>query len=226
MKNFLILFLFLFFCLVSVNAQENKKFINITGTSEVIVPADQMNFTVTIRTIADSIEVSKRISDKRVDEVLELLKKEGINSQDIETVPVYFGKYYETKDRERIQKGFNTDIRVTFLLKDLSKYYELTNKLCSSSSFETVNSVYGISDYELQNKAAYQKALKAAKEKAEYMANTLGLKLGDVLEIDEYSGGQSYPNSTSLQSGVVFQNDSIAGKVNIKRSIRVKFAIE
>jgi len=77
MKNFLILFLFLFFCLVSVNAQENKKFINITGTSEVIVPADQMNFTVTIRTIADSIEVSKRISDKRVDEVLELLKKEG-----------------------------------------------------------------------------------------------------------------------------------------------------
>jgi hypothetical protein len=223
MKNFLIVFLLFYFA--SANAQVDKKFINITGTSEVILPADQISFSVQIRTLADSVEVCKKINDNRLDEVLAILKNEGINSKDIETSPENIAKYYETKERERIQKGFYAEMRVSFLLRDLSKYYEVSNKLCSSSSFGGITSFYGISDYELQNKTAYQKALKAAKEKAEYLANTLGLKLGAVLEIDENSSGQNYSNSINLQSGVVSQNENISGKVNIKRSIRVKFAI-
>lgn len=111
------------------------------------------------------------------------------------------------------------------LFSPLTKYYELTNKLSSSSSFENVNSSYNISDYELQNKLAYQKALKTAKEKAEYMAATLGLKLGEVLEIDENEKGRNYPNPFNSVTIVTSPDNNISGKVTIKRSIRVKFAL-
>ncbi|MDR3609136.1 MAG: SIMPL domain-containing protein [Ignavibacteriaceae bacterium] len=226
MKYFL--FALLLVCFVSLNAQENKRYINITGTSELILPADQMTFTVQIKTINDSIEESKKANDNHLNELISLLKSSGIISTDITTSPITLGKNYVYKNNENIQKGFYTEVTVSFLLKDLSKYYELTNKLSSSNSSGNINSNYNISDYELQNKLAYQKALKTAKEKAEYMASTMGVKLGDILEIDETTNGNNisnYPNPFNTVTVIDSPNNNSSGKVTIKRSVRVKFAI-
>jgi uncharacterized protein YggE len=226
MKYFL--FALLLVCFTSLKAQENKRYINITGTSELILPADQMTFTVQIKTINDLIEESKKANDNHLNELISLLKSSGIISTDITTSPITLGKNYVYKNNENIQKGFYTEVTVSFLLKDLSKYYELTNKLSSSNSSGNINSNYNISDYELQNKLAYQKALKTAKEKAEYMASTMGVKLGDILEIDETTNGNNisnYPNPFNTVTVIDSPNNNSSGKVTIKRSVRVKFAI-
>lgn len=224
MKYFL-LAIFIF-CFVSLNAQDNQKYININGTSELILPADQINFTVQIKIIDDSIEESKKTNDKYLNELMSILKGIGINSNDIEISPIILGKNYENDiNRVRIQKGFFTEVKVNFLLKDLSKYFELTNKISSSNYFEILNSSYNISDYEQQHRLAYEKALNAAKEKAEYMAKTLGVKLGEVLEIDENNYWQSYVNPSNIVTQVNSSDGSISGKVTIRRSVRVKFAI-
>jgi len=222
MKNF---FLALFICFASANAQENQKYINVNGTSELILSADQITFSVQINIIDESIEESKKTNDKHLNELLTILKNIEINTNDIELSPITLGKNYEYIGREKKQKGFYTKVNVSFLLEDLSKYYELTNKLSSSNAFEIVNSSYSISDYELQHKLAYEKALIAAKEKAEYMAKTLGLKLRDVLEIEENNYWQSYPNPLNTVTIENSQSGNISGKVTIRRSVRVKFAI-
>jgi uncharacterized protein len=220
---FLVLFIF---CFSSINAQENHKYISINGTSEIILPADQINFTVQIKIIDESIEASKKNNDKFLDSLLTTLKKIGINSKDIEVSPITLGKNYEyDQNRERKQKGFFTEIRVTFLLKDLSKYYDLTNSIAISNYYEIVNSSYSISDYEQQHKSAYEKALNAAKEKAEYMTRTLGVKLGEVLEIDENNNWQNYANPFNNVTEVNSQEGSISGKVTIRRSVKIKFAL-
>jgi hypothetical protein len=214
------------FCFVSVNAQEYQKYININGTSELILPADQIDFTVQIKIIDDSIEESKRTNDEYLNELMKILENIGIKSNDIEVSPITLGKNYEYDiNRTRKQKGFYTEIKVGFLLRDLSKYYDLTNKLSSSNDFEIVNSNYNISDYEQQHKLTYKKALNAAKEKAEYMTKALGVKLGEVLEIDENNNWQSYANPFNTVTQVNPQEGNISGKVTLRRSIRVKFAI-
>jgi len=223
MKN---LFLALFiFCFTSANAQENQKYIIINGTSELILSANQINYTIQIKIIDATVEGSKRTCDNDLNELLTILKNIVINSNDINVSPITLGKNYEFIDKERKQKGFYTEVNVSFLLKDLSKYFELTNKLASSNAFEIVNSSYSISDYEIQHMLAYEKALKAAEEKAEYMTKTLGLKLGDVLEIDENNYSQSYPNPFNTITKENSPTGDISGKVTIRRSVRVKFAI-
>ncbi|MGA9292054.1 MAG: SIMPL domain-containing protein, partial [Ignavibacteriaceae bacterium] len=157
----------LIFCFVTVNAQENNKYINVNGTSELILPADQINFIVQIKIIDESVSESKKTNDKYLNELLTILKETEINSKDIEVSPITIGNNYESVERERKQKGFYTEVNVSFILKDLSKYYDLTNKLSKNNYFEITNSNYSISDYEVQHKFAYEKALKAAKEKAE-----------------------------------------------------------
>jgi uncharacterized protein len=217
---------FLIFCFVSLNAQENQKYININGTSELILPADQINFTIQIKVLDDSIEESKKTNDGYLNELMTILKSNGINSNDISVSPITLGKNYEYDiNRERKQKGFFTEIKITFLLKDLSKYFGLTNNISSSNHFEIFASSYSISDYEQQHKTAYINALTAAKEKAEYMTKTLGVKLGEVLEIDENNSLQGYPNPFNSVTQVNSQDGSISGKVALRRSVRVKFAI-
>lgn len=222
MKKLLVVFLLFSFALL--NAKGNQKYINVTGTSELTVPADQINITVQIKSIALSIEESKKNNDKSLTELLSTIRAAGIIADDIQISPISLGKNYEYKTGERVQNGYFTNVDVSILLKDLSKYYELTDKLSLSDNYEITSSGYAISNYEEQVKNVFEKALKAAKEKAEYMAKTMNIKLGDVLEIDEnnFGGGPVMLNSFAKED---FQQSGVTGKVTITRSVRVKFAI-
>jgi len=220
----LFFFIVLLVCFYSVNAQQ--KYINVNGTSELILNADQINFTVQIKVIKETIEESKKKNDEYVNQLLQILKSSGINSEDIEVSPITLGKNYEYSGRERTQNGFYSQVIVSFILKDLSGYYNLTDKLTANDNFEITNAYYNISDYEKQNKIAYENALKAAKEKAEYMSKTLGLTLGDVLEIDENANTPGYPNPFNTMTRENNKNENPYGNVTIRRSIRVKLAIQ
>ena len=219
-------FLFIVFVTAPLFAQENIHYINVNGTSEVTRIADQASFTVEIKTIDDALEISKSLNDKNSGELLAILKEFGIRSSDISITPIKIGKniIYD-RDRQPKQKGFFAVVDISFLLKDLSKYYEFTNKLVTNNSFEVSKSSYSISDYETQHKIAIENALKAAKEKADYMAKTLGVSLGKVLEIDENNNYQTYANPFNSVTVERSDNSDISGKVVLKRSVRVKFSI-
>jgi uncharacterized protein YggE len=57
------------------------------------------------------------------------------------------------------------------------------------------------------------------------MASTLGLKLGEALEIDANNPEQYYPNPFNSVTVIDSPNGNVSGKVTIKRSVRVKFAL-
>lgn len=206
-------------------AQENQRFINVNGTSQLILNADQIDFRIQIKIINDSALESKKLNDKYRNILLAILKSFDINSKDVEVSPLTFGKNYEYKDKERVQNGYYTIVNVYCTLKDLSKYFDLTNKLAANDNFEILSSSYGISNYEKQHRLAYEKALTAAKEKAEYMCNAIGVKLGEVLEIDENNSNQKYPNPFNTITKPNSQNGDVTGKVTLSRSVRVKFSI-
>ena len=142
----LFFFIVLLVCSNSVYAQQ--KYINVNGTSELILNADQINFTVQIKVIKETIQESKKKNDEYVNQLLQILKSSGINSDDIELSPITLGKNYEYSGRERTQNGFYSQVIVSFILKDLSGYYNLTDKLTSNDNFEITNAYYNISDYE------------------------------------------------------------------------------
>jgi uncharacterized protein YggE len=214
--------------ITSTFAQQPQKYINVNGTSELVRNADQINFSIQIKNISETVEKSKSLTDENTSSILALLTKHGIGVDEIQVSPIKLGKNYEYPDagRQRVHNGYFTQVDISFLLKDISKYYVLSNDIAKSDAYEIISSNYNISDYEAQHKAAYEDALKAAKEKALYMCSTLGVKLGDVLEIDENSQLQGYPNPFNTVTIESTQGANPSGKVTIRRSVRVKFAIE
>lgn len=223
MKN-LIVFVILLLS-VNLDAQDVQKYINVTGKAEVTANADQINMNIQIRSIDSSIENSKKKNDKYVNELVNILNGIGIDNQDIEISPVTMGKNYEYEQGKRIQKGFYTNVVVVLSLKNLSKYYELIDKISLNDVYEIGGSHFGLSNYESLTKSAYQKALLAAKEKAEYMAQVMEVHLGDILEIDEQNTYHS-PAPVNTFAKEDYQSGGISGKVTVSRSIRVKFGLK
>lgn len=218
-------FAFLVFCSISAFSQEKLHYININGTSELVTPADQIDFTIQIKSIGSSLEKSKSTNDKNLQELKDILVQFGIGSHAIEVSPIIVGKNNEYVTGKLEHKGYFTEISISFVLRDLTKYFDLSNRLCTNNSFEITNSQYSLSDYEAQHKIANENALKAAKDKAEYMSKSLGLKLGDVLEIEENSFTYNYTNPLSNTIVSSSEKSNSAGKVTLKRTYRVKFAV-
>ncbi len=211
-------------CLPSLYAQQ--RYINVNGTSEIDVNADQINFNVQVKVINKTLPDAKKKNDEYLNQLLQILKDQGVKSDDIEVSPISLGKNYEYTSGERVQKGFYALVNVTFLLRDLSKYYDLTDNLTKNESFEITGASYDISDYEKQNKKAYEDALNAARQKAEYMCKTLGVTAGDVLEIDETGNSPGYPIPFNVRTKESGQPENPFGNVTIRKTVRVKFEIK
>jgi uncharacterized protein YggE len=213
-------------CAFTAYPQESKRFIDVNGTAEVNIPADRIDFNIQVRVVSQTISESKKQVDVSVKELMDLLKKYSISDDDIDESSVLLGKNYEHDSGKREQKGFFASSDITFKLKDLTKYYNLSDELAGIRNIEAANSNYNLNNYEKYNQQAYEKALKAAAEKASYMCSALDVKRGKVLEIDE--NNQNTP--MVLNTREMFKAEGggaiISGNVNITRTIRVRYEIE
>jgi len=227
MKLFALMIIASFLTLAQSDIQNSRRYINVIGTSQLIINADQIEFKVQIKMVEPSAEKSKNENVKNTDELLSILNSSGISSSEIEVKPMILGKNFVfDKERQRKHDGFFTLTNVSFTLKDISKYFELMTRITKSDIYEILSSNYKASDYELHHRKSYENALLAAKEKAEYMAKTLGISLGDILEIEENPSQNHYPNPFNNVTVENSQSGEISGKVPFTRSIRVKFEIK
>ena len=213
------------FATTIISADDNQKSITVSGTAVIEFPADEISWDISIRKISDSLEDSKNECNTAVDNLLEVLNASGIKKGDIEVSPIQLSKHFvQNEYRERVFKGFTAGIKVIFKLKDLSGYSNLVTQLSKSDDFENVNSSYKDSEYEEHNREALIKASITAKEKAEYLAQSLGAKIGTIIEIVEATG-QKYPNpfnSTTYQQGF---RPVISGRISYRRSVTVKYEL-
>src|SRR5690606_7970711 len=123
------LLIFFVVCFTSAFPQNENKFISVSGTSQIVVPADQINFSVQIRTIGASVKQSKKLNDDAKIRLLSILKDLNIDTKDLEVSPVSLGKNYGYTGGERQPDGFFATVVVTFILKQLDNYLELTDQL-------------------------------------------------------------------------------------------------
>ncbi|AZA92735.1 oxidative stress defense protein [Chryseobacterium nakagawai] len=154
-----------------VNAQEVKKnAIEVTGVAEMEVEPDEVFFSLGIKgdTKNDLADNEKKMFD--------ILKNAGIRNEDIKFKSTYQNIYAKngkfTKNYE-----FKANAKA-----NLSKVFEdLNQKWVSSLNISEVKNTK-IADF---RKTVKINALKAAKEKADYLLESMGKKVGNVLEITE-----------------------------------------
>lgn len=223
MKLLLSLLILTAFCF----AQENVRYINVVGKAEMNIQADMIESRFQIRIVKPTLEESKNANQNTTKELHKVLKELGIEKNDIEITPLRFGKHYEYEDNKRVFKGYFSQNTVNVTFRDVPNYYGLIDKVSKIKFLETSDSRFGLSKLTKYNHEINEKALLAAKKKAENIARVMEVKLGKILEIDEGgNSGSSYGHRAANYSEMAVKDmGGAAGKVKVSKSIRVKYKI-
>ena len=189
MKTFAVLDTLWLSGILAISAQEdnNSRYIEVTGSSETEIIPDEIHFMITIKEYwQEEFEKKSKPEDYQtkvpVNEIehnlMSALKQAGIAPSDIQTKEV--GDYWRERGKDFL-------ISKTFDIK-------LQNPDQINRIIQTVNTkgIQSMNIGELKNKdlQEYRKqgkieALKAARQKADYLVAAMGQKLGNVLRIVE-----------------------------------------
>lgn len=171
----------------SLKAQTNERYIEVTGTSEIEIVPDKIHYIIEIREYFEEEfdgkskpeEYRTKVPLSEIEQGLrEALCKAGIPQKAIRTQEI--GDYWRQQGQD-----FLVSKRIDITLTDFNQINEIIKHIDTKG-------VHTMRIGELENRdmlAYHQKgkieALKAAKEKATYLVETLGKKLGDVIRIVE-----------------------------------------
>ncbi len=232
MKTRLTLLTFLMLLGINLTAQETR-FIEVTGSAEMLIEPDEFIFIVGIEEYWKEEFVGKRDPKNyknkvRISEIESQLVKDlnalGIKSENIKATEV--GNYW----RRRGEK-FLISKKIEISLTD----FNLINKIIAKLDSKGIDYMQ-IGKLKNKNIVKYRKevkkrALLAAKEKAEYLLATIDKKIGDVISITELNSDNYYwrpanaYSNASLSSGEAPEVDNIK-KIKLRFEIKAKFEIE
>ena len=226
-RNIQLLLLILFLQASNLFAQsttETRKFIEVTGSAERSVKPDEIELeTVITEYIKDGSTVKLENIEK---DFYTVLKK---NSVDIENLKLnglesnYWWYWWNNRNKPLKTKTFKLsitgDINFLKLVEDLNKKW-----VESISISEKKNK--NIQDYRREVK---MEAIKAAKEKAAYLLESIGEHLGNVISVEENPDDATsiwYPGRNVLSNTLLNTNSSETDEINNVSSIKLRYEIK
>lgn len=137
----------------------------------------------------ESIAVQNENSEK-MNKVIDYLKKEGINAEDIKTAQYNLSPKYEYSKGKSTLVGYVLSQTLEIKVRDLKKVGQILDGAVNSGANQ-INSVSLFVDKpeELKNKAR-EEAVKAAREKAALTSKTAGFRLGRLVGFNENLAGE------------------------------------
>ena len=227
MKQKVLLLTICLLAILSLQAQTNERYIEVTGTSEIEIVPDKIHYLIEIREYFEEEfdgkskpeEYRTKVPLSEIEQGLrEALANADIPQNAIRTQEI--GDYWRQQGQDfLVSKKF--DITLT----DFNQINEIIKHI-DTKGIHTMR----IGELENKDMLAYHKkgkieALKAAQKKATYLVEALGKKLGDVIRIVEEGSSNAFPfaQSNVLSSGAAsFDNFRTIKK---SYSMQVRFEI-
>lgn len=189
-------------CLLSVlslPAQTNERYIEVTGTSEIEIVPDKIHYLIEIREYFEEEfdgkskpeEYRTKVPLLAIEQGLrEALDKAGIPRNAIRTQEI--GDYWRQQGQDfLVSKKF--DITLT----DFNQINEIVKRIDTKGIHTMRIGELGNKDMLAYHQKGKIEALKAAQRKATYLVEALGKKLGNVIRIVEEGSSNAFPFAQS-----------------------------
>lgn len=168
--------------------------ISVSGSAEVRVPPDEVNLRLGVESRDVKLDMAVAQNDERLKQVLAFLKTSGVEARDVQTDFVEIHPQYSTEERvQKLTPEFYLVRRtIGVRLRKVAQFDDVLQGVLKAG----VNYVHGITfrtkDLRKHRDSARQQAIRAAKEKAQALAEELGVKVGKPRTINEATSGGSW----------------------------------
>jgi hypothetical protein len=215
-----------------MDAQEYKPQIpqvTVSGEGKIKVTPDQALITVSIETKGTKAADVKKENDIAVEKVLQFVKRMKLPKEDVLTQRV---NLYPNYDYEKKKHNYLANQTIVILLKDLSKYDELSEGLIDNGVNRIENVEFKSSKLEQLQSDARKAAMKDAKQKAEDYVSVLNQKIGKALLINDNSQAY-YPQPMykgammAMADGAEAPRETLAiGEIEVIANVTVSFLLD
>ena len=223
-------------CVLSTSASAKKeellRSISVAGTVVTKTAPDQIVWSITLTDTDKIMRIAKEKSDAKIASVIAIREQLGVGDGDIETGSVSIRREYERDQRGNrgAFKHFIVTRSVTIRQRDLSRFDAFLDALVSSAEMDVHFSFESSRIHEIRAETRL-KALAAAKDKAEAMAEVVGAKLGAVITIKENmeSGRGIMSNNQVTQSVAsvdLATEKFIPGAMSVQVTVYATFELE
>jgi uncharacterized protein len=209
--------------------------VSVSGVGEVKVEPNEVLLNVGIDVRNKNLEAARRENDNKVKELLNYLKKAGIDAKDIQVTnisvyPQYVGEYGQTNP-----EFYMTQRSVSVLIRKVSRFDEILTGIYNTGANRVEGIEYRTSDLQKYREQARKLAIQSAKEKATALTRELGAKPGRVYNITE-SSSEGYPRPlyrAQMANKMMESADAAAsgptlavGQILVRAAVEVSFVIE
>jgi len=211
-----------------------RRTVSVSGTVETKTAPDLIIWSISLVDTDKELRRAKTRSDERVKAVVALRQKLGLGESDLQTGQVNVSREYERDQHgsRREFKHFAVSRGVTLWQRDLRRFDEFLDTLLGSTDMEVSFQFESSRIRELRAETRLQ-ALRAARDKAQAMAEALGAKLGPVVTIEEPQHRDWWGDGTSNRAFVesrpaadVASDKFVPGAIDVTATVRVTFALE
>jgi uncharacterized protein len=214
-----------------VAAQSPASGIELVTSAAVSAPPDTAEVVVGVTATARRADEALTRARKAYAASLDVVKTFGIPDSGIQTNainvrPIYSRVAPPSGEPVKIE-NYSAELSVTITSKDLERFGALLEELVKNGSNEVRGFSYRISDDEPLRRQAYDMAIKLARERAELMAGSLGVKLGSPVllttQVSEQNfGGRRFSPTSGSRLPLALR----PGNIEVKVDLRSVWAIE
>jgi hypothetical protein len=163
--------------------------ISVTGNGKVTGKPDVAKLTLGVSAEADTVEKARTQAAASLDAMIKSLKDNGIAEKDIQTQQFNIEPQYDYNEGKQRLRGFRVTNIVTATLRDINKTSQAVDDAVRAGGNDT--QIQGLS-FTIDNpedlkKQAREKAVADARAKAETLAKSAGVSVGDAITISETS---------------------------------------
>jgi uncharacterized protein YggE len=159
--------------------------ISVSGEAVVKVAPDEVVITLGVESFDEDLNRAKQDNDARVERVIRLCERFGIESKHVQTDFISIEPHYQDGYWREVIEGYFVRKNIVITLRDLTAFDQLLTEVLGAGA----NYVHGIefrtTDLRKYRDQARTLAVNAAKEKAAAIADELGLELGNPQSIRE-----------------------------------------
>jgi uncharacterized protein YggE len=211
-------------------APTQPRTLNVSGSGTVYLTPDIANIYIGVHTEDPAIATAVSTNNTQTQALVDALKNAGVDLKDIQTsnFSVYTSQSYDQLTGQPTGSDYAVDNTVYITVRDLSKLGNLLNTAVAAGA-NNINSItFDVADKTAGMAQARQKAMENASSLATELAQTAGVKLGEIQNVS-YSDISPMPYYGMGGGGAAAPNVSVPiqpGQTQISVTVSVTYTIK
>lgn len=216
-------------------AERREATIIVTGEGDAALVPDMAIVSLSVNKMAPTAGEALKANAEAMSAVIAALKKRGIEDRDLQTSGLSINPQYHYPDQnsegqtaEPTLIGYQVINSLSVRLRDVAKTGEVLDEAVTLGINQSAGITFLNSDTKAAEAEARKAAVKAARDKAEGLAEAAGVKLGRLVEMSEnLSGPQPMPMMADamVMKSAAPSTPVAVGESNVHVQVNMTFAI-